>query len=381
VSVEPSDIREHIENRKVIVCAGSGGVGKTTTATAIALSAARSGRKVLALTVDPSKRLAQTLGVDRNLSEPVVIPEERRVEAGIDRGLLEAWMLDPRVVADGFVKRFADSPEDAERLINNRLYGQISRMVAGMQEYMAMEALYGFLREERYDLVVLDTPPSRNALDFLYGPSRLSSFLDGRIFQLFLPEEDGKRRGFIRRAAARLVNGVNAAVFGAETYYELQEFMESFSGIFRSMNKNAADGMERLRDPENVAFLLVTSPATESLTDAFFFRRKTIELQLPFRGFVLNRSQAAGTDRVLPSADLFGGQPTAVQASALEKLQKLARVEKAAVERHQDLLDELRNDAGDDATAVALPIIASGADGMNALVALGDVLMGRPIEL
>lgn len=369
-------VREHIQNRKVIVCAGSGGVGKTTTATAIALAAAREGRKVLALTVDPSKRLAQTLGVDRNNTAPVVIPAERRAEAGIDGENLEAWMLDPSVVADSFVKRFADDPEEAERLINNRLYRQISRMVAGMQEYMAMEALYGFLREERYDLVVLDTPPSRNALDFLYGPSRLSSFLDGRIFQLFLPEDGGRKSLFgIRKIASRLVNRVNASIFGAEYYAELQEFFSSFSGIFRSMNKNAADGLARLRNPDDVAFLLVTSPATESLTDAFYFRQKTAELELPFRGFVLNRSQAAGANQTLPDGSLFGAEPSATEASALEKLMILARVEEAAVKRHQALLDELSADAGDDATAVALPLIGSGADEMRALVRLGEVLM------
>lgn len=362
-----------ITERRVIVCAGSGGVGKTTTATAIALAAARRGRRVLALTVDPSKRLAQTLGVDRNNEAPVPIPASHRDEAGIQGDLLEAWMLDPRVVADQFVNRFADSPDEAERLINNRLYRQISRMVAGMQEYMAMEALYGFLREEHYDLVVLDTPPSRNALDFLYGPSRLSSFLDGRIFKLFLPEEKQKR-GFIRRAASRLVNGVNAAVFGAEYYLELQEFFGSFSGIFRSMNKNAADGMRRLRDPEKVAFLLVTSPASTSLTDAFFFHRKTVELELPFRGFVLNRSQASGLDRTYPDTGLFDGHPDEVQAAALEKLLALASVERAAVERDQHLLHQLADDA-DGGLAVALPNIPSGADSMRALVRLGDHLL------
>ncbi len=366
-------MRDLILHRRVIVCAGSGGVGKTTASTAIALAAAREGRKVLALTVDPSKRLAQTLGVDRNNETPVPIPESHRLEAGIEPGLLEAWMLDPSVVADRFVERFAETPEEAERLINNRLYRQISRMVAGMQEYMAMEALYGFLREERYDLVVLDTPPSRNALDFLYGPSRLSSFLDGRIFKLFLPE-DGTKRSFIRRAASRLVNGVNAAVFGAEYYAELQDFFSSFSGIFRSMNKNAAEGMARLRDPERVAFLLVTSPASTSLTDAFFFRRKTVELELPFRGFILNRSQATKTDRTFPDASLFGGDPDPIQRSALTKLIALAEVERAAVERDQQLLARLREDA-DGGLAIALPNLPTGADAMPALVHLGEVLL------
>lgn len=362
-----------IDERRVIVCAGSGGVGKTTTATAIALAAARRGRRVLALTVDPSKRLAQTLGVDRNNEAPVPIPESHRLAAGIEGDNLEAWMLDPSVVADQFVNRFADTPEEAERLIENRLYRQISRMVAGMQEYMAMEALYGFLREDRYDLVVLDTPPSRNALDFLNGPGRLSSFLDGRIFKLFLPEDE--KRSFIRRAASRLVNGVNASVFGAEYYHELQEFFGSFSGIFRSMNKNAAEGLTRLRNPDEVAFLLVTSPASTALNDAFFFRRKTIEMDLPFRGFVLNRSQASAFDRTFPTGALFGDTASPVQIAALEKLSALAAVEKAAVERDQQLLARLQNDAGDDAMVVALPNIPSGADEMPALVHLGDVLL------
>ena len=369
----PATLSELIRTKKVIVCAGSGGVGKTTTSTAIALAAAREGRRVLALTVDPSRRLAETLGVERNLPRPVPVPPERLAEAGIDDPtLLEAWMLDPGIVADNFVNRFAETPEQASKLQKNRIYRQVSRMIAGMQEYTAMEALYGFLNEGRYDLVVLDTPPSRNALDFLYGPSKLASFFDGRIFQLFVP---GERRSIIRRAASRLVNSVNSAVFGEQTYAELQEFFVSFGTIFQRMNKNAAAGLGALRDPETVAFLLVTSPAGEAMTDAFFFRRKTIELNLPFRGFVLNRSQAATDERTTPPDDLFGTKPTDVQASALAKLQKLAVFEQAAVERDQDLLDTLANDCGDDAVAVALPMIPGGAERMESLVRLGDVLL------
>ncbi|NCG22095.1 MAG: AAA family ATPase [Rhodobacterales bacterium] len=366
----PEDI---ILGRRVIVCAGSGGVGKTTTATAIALAAARSGRRVLALTVDPSKRLAETLGVDRNLPRPVPVPAETLKKAGItDPSLLEAWMLDPGVVADAFVHRFAESPELAARLTKNRIYKQVSRMIAGMQEYTAMEALYGFLREERYDLIVLDTPPSRNALDFLYGPSRLSNFLDGRIFQLFLP---GEKRGLFRRATSRLVNGVNAAVFGRETYEELQEFFTSFADIFKRMTKNASAGLQALRDPDDVAFVLVTSPATEAMTDALFFRRKCIELELPFAGFVLNRSQAGDDDRTVPPDELFGSQPSAVEQSALGKLQQLALFEQAAVVRDQERLTHLAENSGDDAFALALPQLPGGAEKMEALVHLGQVLM------
>lgn len=367
---------EIILNRRVIVCAGSGGVGKTTTATAVALAAAREGRRVLALTVDPSRRLAETLGVSRNLLTPTPVPAEKLAAAGIhDPTLLEAWMLDPGVVADQFVHRFAESPEEAERLMNNRIYRQVSRMIAGMQEYTAMEALYNFMQEDRYDLVVLDTPPSRHALDFLYGPKRLAAFLDGRIFSLFLP---GEQPGFIRRAATRVINRVNTAVFGEATYADLQEFFVSFSRIFKRMNQNAGQGLEALKDAETVAFLLVTSPATEALTDAFFFRRKCVDLDLPFRGFVLNRSLAGEDERVPPPADLFGPHPTEVERSALAKLLELAELEQAAVRRHRSLLQELEQEAGDDAFTVALPLIPTGAEDMTSLVRLGDVLLQHP---
>lgn len=366
-------LRDTLRERRVVVCGGSGGVGKTTTSTAIALAAARAGRKVLALTVDPSRRLAQTLGVSAHATEPIPVPPERLAAAGIAAGGLHAWMLDPKVVADRFVLRFAADEAQARRLMDNRIYKQISRMVAGMHEYTAMEALATFVREGRYDLVVLDTPPSRNALDFLYGPSRLSSFLESGVFQLFVGSSE-EQRGFFRRAAARLVRGVNQAVFGDAYAAELSEFFDAFQGILRTMNRSAVDGFQSLKDPERVAFLLVTSPATEALTDAFFFRRKTTELGLPFRGFVLNRSVAAGTARSLPEASLLGPSPTDEEREALRKLVELARLEVAAVERDRTLLETLRSEAGPDAFALALPNLGGGAEGLDDLLTLADAV-------
>lgn len=364
---------ELIRTKRVIVCGGSGGVGKTTTATAIALAAAREGRKVLALTVDPSKRLAETLGVSRNLAAPVSISEERLAQARIvPPGVLETWMLDPGIVADGIVDKLAKDPADATRLKSNRIYKQLTRLVAGMQEYMAMEALYRFLSEQRYDLIVLDTPPSRNALDFLLGPGRMAAFLDGRIFQLFVPSEN---RGFFRAAAGRIVDRVNSAVFGEETWAELQDFFGSFSGILLGINRNASAMMKEMQDPEKVAFVLVSSPAAEALTEAFYFRHKTVELHLPFRGFVLNRSEAWPDARVLPDAELLGHPASPVEASALEKLQSLAKLEAAQVSRDKKLLEDLRREVGPNAFAVALPTFHGGANDMPALVAISEALM------
>ena len=278
MSNEPVRIGELIRNRKVIVCCGAGGVGKTTTAAALALAAARAGRRVLVLTIDPSRRLAETLGVSRNPPTPVAVPADRQAAAGIHApASLDAWMLDPKLVADESVRRLTKTPEDAERVLSNRIYQQVSSMVAGMHEYTAMEALHRLVTEGRYDLVVLDTPPSRHALDFLEAPRRLSGLVDSSALQAFLPRRDS----LVARAASRVIEKILGAVFGDEFAQELVSFMITFSGIFSALNVDVNDMRTFLSGPE-VAFLLVTSPAPETLAEAHFFQDKTRELGLPF---------------------------------------------------------------------------------------------------
>jgi anion-transporting ArsA/GET3 family ATPase len=367
-------IRELVLTSNILVCCGAGGVGKTTVATGLALAGAREGRKVLALTVDPSRRLAQTLGVERNLAAPVSVADTWLAEAGISGdAVLDAWMLSPKRVADRAVKRFALSPDQFERLMNNRVYKHVTRMVAGMQEYTAMQAVHDFVEEGRYDLIVLDTPPSRNALDFLDGPQRLRRFFDGRIFKLFLP---GEGKSTIRAAARALLGRVLGAIFGPENYDELQEFFSSFQDLFNMLTRNAGRMLEMLSDEQKVAFLLVTTPAPESITDAMFFQRKTDTLGLPFRGFVLNRSNAVQAGRKFPDEELFPGGMTPVATSALAKLQQLAELERAEMMRDQRLLDDLDHRAGDEAFADALPLIPGGVDDMDSLVRISDALMG-----
>jgi anion-transporting ArsA/GET3 family ATPase len=371
-------IRELIENKRVIVCCGAGGVGKTTTATAIALAAARHGRRVLALTVDPSRRLAETLGVERNLLVPTKPPQAKLDAAGIkEPGLLETWMLDPQLIAEQSVRRLAKNEQALKTLTNNRIYKELSRMVAGMQEYTAMEALHQFINGGKYDLVVLDTPPARNALDFLEGPSKLARFLDGRIFRLFLPDESG---GMFQRGAAKLLGRVLSAVFGEETYKELQEFFAHFSDIFGSVNVNASATKDLLSDPELSAFLLVTSPSPEALKDAFYFYQRTQEMSLPFRAFVLNRSEAVAGGRQLPTPELLGSNPDPFLNSALIKLQKLAQLEFSQAGKDWELLSELNTKAGENGVAIALPTITSGANDMPSLLTLAQFMMvGVPL--
>ncbi|MBL9037708.1 MAG: AAA family ATPase, partial [Archangium sp.] len=184
-----------ITSKRVIVCCGAGGVGKTTTSAALALAAARSGRRVLVLTIDPAKRLAQALGLKDHMRTPTPIPKEKLDEAGVTTGTLHAWMLNPDVVFEALVRRLATSPAQAKRILDSRLFRHLSELVAGMQEYTAAEALYELSQSGAYDLIVLDTPPARNALDFLEAPGKLAKFLDEKILNLFLP---GKTRGLFK---------------------------------------------------------------------------------------------------------------------------------------------------------------------------------------
>ena len=215
-------VEQLLAERRVIVVCGAGGVGKTTTSASLALAAARAGRRVLVITIDPSKRLAQTLSVSPHEPEPTALPPERQRAVGIEPpGNLSAWMLDPQSVSDRTVRRMSRDSGAADLLLQNRVYRHVTSMIAGMQEYTAVEALHGFIRDDHYDLVVLDTPPSRDALRFLDAPSRATAFLDRRIFQLFVPGSENP----IRQAATRMFERLLDLAFGQQARRELQQFL------------------------------------------------------------------------------------------------------------------------------------------------------------
>lgn len=360
-----------ITHRRVLVCAGAGGVGKTSVSCALALGAARQGRRVLAVTIDPSRRLAEALGVAAHSPEPTAISADRLRAAGVEPpGSLSAWMLDPQVVSDQVVQRFSQTPQEAERLMQNRIYRNVTAMVAGMQEYTAVEAMHGFVTRGEYDLVVLDTPPSRNALHFLEAPSRITRFLDGRVFRFFLPSEEG----LVSRAASLITEKVMDAAFGAENRQELMTFFLLFSTILKRLGRDAAEMREFFRRPE-VAFLVVTSPAQEALEEAIYFERKTRhELSLPLAGYVLNRSMASSGSKRFPEAEVFSR--SAVSAGALAKLQQLARAEQEEQERHAAVLRDLEGRLGGDGFAVAAPYLSEGVNDIPTLTKLVDALAG-----
>ncbi|HEY2879494.1 ArsA family ATPase [Nocardioides sp.] len=272
----------------IIVCCGSGGVGKTTTSAALALRAAERGRKVVVLTIDPARRLAQSMGIEvlDNTPRPVA-----GVGGGAGRGgSLDAMMLDMKRTFDEVVESQA-SPEKARQILDNPFYVALSSSFAGTQEYMAMEKLGQIhadaQRDGTYDLIVVDTPPSRSALDFLDAPERLSSFLDGRFIKLLLAPAKGPAR--MMTAGFGIVTNTLAKVLGAQVLRDMQTFVAAFDTLFGGFRQRAQKTFELLQ-ADGTAFLVVAAPEPDALREAAYFVERLSEDEMPLAGLVVNRA-------------------------------------------------------------------------------------------
>jgi anion-transporting ArsA/GET3 family ATPase len=366
---ESTFLQELVRGKRVIVCCGAGGVGKTTTAAAIGVAAAVQGRKALVLTIDPARRLAEAMGIPEASRAPAPVPREKLATIGVPvSGELHAWMLAPDVVFEAMVRRLAGDEGRVQEILKNRLYQHLSRIIAGMQEYTAAEALYDLASEGTYDLVVLDTPPSRNALAFLEAPRKLSMFLDERIIGVFLP-----KKGAIFRAASDLVERVFTKAFGEGFYAELQGFLSAFSGMFGGMRAHA-EAVRRLLSSNQAAFLLVTSPEPVALVEAGFFQDKIKQLGLPFAGYVLNRSWAYTRGFSGPEEISLPAGAGEVQRSALRKLRQLADAERWRAQRDRDLLARLRMETAAGA-AIATPHLGGAVEDLAGLAELARNLV------
>jgi anion-transporting ArsA/GET3 family ATPase len=279
-------------------------------------------------------------------------------------------MLDPKLVTDNAVRRFARTEEAARTILQNRLYQHGTQMVAGLHEYAAMKSLHQFIAEQRYDLVVLDTPPSRNALDFLDSPNRLARFLEGPVFRLFLPAEGG----LIAQTGARLVWRVLNTALGATFAGELKAFFNAFAQLLSSLSTDLADVRERL-SAADVAFVLVTTASPAALTEAHFFHDKIRQLGLSFGGFVVNRSRAAGAPKAFPLPSLLDEGASDALKSGLEKLKWLARAEALEAARDRGLLADLALRGGQDAFSLALPNETAGTGDMEMLNTLAGLIL------
>jgi anion-transporting ArsA/GET3 family ATPase len=275
------------EGRGICICAGSGGVGKTTTSAAIAAGLAARGQKVAVLTIDPAKRLADSLGLKELENEPRRVDPSLFERAGVEmRGELWAMMLDAKATFDEVVRNHAPDAETRDRILENRIYRQLSNALAGSQEYMAMEKLFEIHQEGRYDFLVLDTPPSRNALDFLDAPKRLTQFIEGRGMQMFM-----KPTGLATRVVGRgstMAFGVLKRVTGLDLLSDLSEFFQAFSGMVDGFRERARRVSELLADPATT-FVVVCGPQGEPIEEAVYFHRKLVEAKLPVGGVIVNK--------------------------------------------------------------------------------------------
>ena len=275
-------IADWLERKEVCICCGSGGVGKTTTSAAIALGMAARGKKVAVLTIDPAKRLANSLGL------PELGNEERRVKADVD-GELWAMMLDPKRTFDEIVEWHAPDERTRDAVLSNPIYQELSNAVAGSQEYMAMEKLHELHQEGRYDLLVLDTP-TRNALDFIDAPRKLAAFIDSRTLQMFTtPGALGLR---VLGRGSGMVFSVLKRATGLDLLQDLSTFFSSFAGMTEGFREQAEHVNALLADSRS-AFVLVTSPRADAVEEAGWFHHRLLEAGLPFAGVVANRVRPA----------------------------------------------------------------------------------------
>jgi anion-transporting ArsA/GET3 family ATPase len=276
-----------LADKDICICAGSGGVGKTTTSAAIATGMAARGLKVCVLTIDPAKRLADSLGLKELGNDAKQVDPDLFAQQGIEiKGELWAMMLDAKATFDELVARQAPDEEARDRVLNNRIYQQISSALAGSQEYMAMEKLFELHSEGRFDLLVLDTPPSRNALDFLDAPKRLTQFIEGRSLRVFM-----KPTGLAAKVAGRgasVALSVFKRIVGFDLLADLAEFFNAFSGMVDGFQARAKRVNKLLADPET-CFLVVCGPQGEPIDEAVYFHRKLVEAKLPFGGVVVNK--------------------------------------------------------------------------------------------
>ncbi len=294
----PASLDELLLSREVVICCGSGGVGKTTLSASLALRAAMLGRKAIVCTIDPAKRLANSLGLSDIGNEDREVPRERLAAAQLEpKGALWALMLDTKRQFDDLIGKFAKSEETRQRILQNRFYQTITGNVVGSQEFAAMEKLYELHSQRRYDLIVLDTPPTKHAIDFLTAPQRMQDVLDRSVIDVLMRPFEAVRSmslGVLARAAKKFAKKIDQAI-GVQFVHDLAEFFQAFETLYDGFRDRAQKVNALLREPFT-SFVVVSSPLAIPLREARFFCEKLRELDLPLAGVIVNRVQESLLD-------------------------------------------------------------------------------------
>ncbi len=367
------DIDALLDDRttEIIVCCGSGGVGKTTTSAALALRAAERGRKVVVLTIDPARRLAQSMGIEQLDNTPRPVPS---VDPS-GGGSLDAMMLDMKRTFDEVVEAQA-SPEKAQQILQNPFYVALSSSFAGTQEYMAMEKLGQLHRQAladgSHDLIVVDTPPSRSALDFLDAPERLSSFLDGRFIRLLLAPARGPAR--LMTTGLAVVTNALTKVLGAQILRDLQTFVAAFDTLFGGFRQRA-DQTFALLQADGTAFVVVAAPEPDALREAAYFVDRLTDDRMPLAGLVVNRVSPStrtelSAEEAITAADrLRAGDSSSLAAGLLQLHADRVRI----IERERHLRERFAASHPQVPTA-AVPAMPGDIHDLDGLRVIGSAL-------
>ena len=368
--------------KKIIVCAGAGGVGKTTAAAAISLRAAIEGKKTAVLTIDPARRLASSLGLKELSNEPTRVNARKFTAMGVKpKGSLHAMMLDTKTTFDKVIVQYAPTEEQAERILANRFYRNISGTLSGTQEYMAMEKLYELHADGDYDLIVIDTPPTRNALDFLDAPKRMTDFFESKVLRWFLLPYMKAGGGFMRVAnvAATTFLRIVKRIVGGDVLEDTAEFFSNLEGMYEGFKQRARD-VSALLQSDDTSFVVVTSPAQESVIEATFFSSRLHDAGLPFGALVVNRVHPNLETGVNPRPRQLarlekGDEDARFLAKLLDNGEAFARVVRLEEKNLEELARKVPRHLW-----VRVPYLEQEAVDFKGLSAVGDQLFGLRAE-
>jgi anion-transporting ArsA/GET3 family ATPase len=348
-----------VSESRIVVSCGSGGVGKTTISAALALEGARAGRKSCVVTIDPARRLADSLGL-------ASLGNTANQVAGPWSGELWALQLDPKSTFDDLVRKHADTPEQADGIMRNRIYRNLTEALSGTQEYMAMEKLYELAEEDRFDLIVVDTPPSRNALDFLEAPNRLTRFLGHRLFQFLLLPTRASLRAF--SVASQALLKTISKVAGAEIVNDAVAFFQAFAGMEEGFRVRARRVRDLLAD-DSTSFVLVSAPRLDTVTEAGWFAGRLEEAGLAVDALVVNRVHPVFWKRADELPDVEPGTPFGNLVDNLRSICDVNSRERATI---AELVEQVAP-----APVVRVPLLDADVHDLAGLSSVADALFGR----